>query len=194
MKLGTTRKCHFDAASHTYTLDGGVKVPSVTQIIGAVLPRTWDCDPWYMQRGTMLHKAVALMLHGELDWNSVDERIVLRVHAAEKFLSEYEVHRLGVLRIEERMCSSCGQFAGTPDLVAGEKTIVDWKSVVEPEAEIQLGGYAILAGITEGRAFAVETRDDGTYAATKYDIRRARQLFLNVLTVYQFMAKNGRIK
>ena len=60
----------FEPIAHTYTLAGKI-MPSVTQIINAVIPRTFDPDPWYMQRGTMVHRAVALvaksMGHGRLN-------------------------------------------------------------------------------------------------------------------------------
>jgi len=54
----------FDADRHVYAI-GGNPVPSVTQIIRAVIPRQWNADPWCMQRGTMVHKAAALLLRGQ---------------------------------------------------------------------------------------------------------------------------------
>ena len=190
----------FDADRHEYRL-GRNLVPSVTQIVRAVIPRQFAPDPWYLQRGSMVHKAVALMLRGELDWGSVDERILPRVRAAQAYWQQ-NVHRLcplisaadtWLMEIESVGCNAALGFAGTPDLRVGA-AILDWKSSTEPEAEVQLGGYVTFHKQGEIRTcICVELRDDGTYRETCYDARRCAALFLNVLTVYQWMKKHGRV-
>jgi hypothetical protein len=51
-----SNKLEFDAATHTYTL-GGVRLPSVTAIIGHVLPYDFGPGVWHMDRGTKTHLA-----------------------------------------------------------------------------------------------------------------------------------------
>ena len=190
----------FDPQRHEYRLNGNV-VPSVTQIVRAVIPRQFEPDPWYLQRGSMVHKAVALMLCGELDWASVDERILPRVRAAQAYWQQ-NVNRIcplnsvsdtWLMEIEKPGCHAPLGFAGTPDLRVGG-ALLDWKSSAEPEAEAQLGGYVhFYPPRTIRTCICVELRDDGTYRETCYDARRCAALFLNVLTVYQWMNKHGRL-
>ncbi len=189
----------FDADRHVYAI-GGNPVPSVTQIIRAVIPRQWNADPWCMQRGTMVHKAAALLLRGQLDWTTVDERILPRVRAVEKFWLQNQVELTGptssayAMWVEELGCNPVFGYAGTPDLRIGS-VIVDWKSCDEPEAEIQGGGYACMFRPGQIRTFmSVELKEDETYRVTKYDAKRCSGLFMNVLTVYQWMVKHGRVK
>jgi hypothetical protein len=183
----------FDETAHEYRAYG-VRVPSVTQIIRAVIPFPYQCDRWYLQRGTMVHKAVAMMLRGDLDWDSVDPRIQFRVMAAQCFAKEF-ADKLGnpsEFDIECRQSSPLG-FAGTPDLYANG-LLVDWKSSDEPETEIQLGGYCCFRPRAQVKqCMSVELREDGNYSIKKYVPARCAGLFLNVFSVYQWMAKNGRL-
>ena len=70
----------FDAETHTYTRNG-VKLPSVTQVLKAVLPSPYAIGEWYLTRGTATHYACELIDQGKLDWASVDEEILPRVKA-----------------------------------------------------------------------------------------------------------------
>ena len=187
----------FEPIAHTYTLAGKI-MPSVTQIINAVIPRTFDPDPWYMQRGTMVHRAVALMLRGELDEESVDQRIAGYVAAANSFLSQQpmEFMKFADHVLETPLCDPKRGFAGTPDLVT-DGCIIDWKSgSAGDEAELQTGAYAVLTSPIAPRRrklMAVVLYDTGKYAVLHYDERRSYGLFLNVFSVYQWMQKNGRL-
>jgi hypothetical protein len=178
----------FDPSSHTYHV-GGRRVPSVTQIVEAVLPRKWNADPWCMMRGSMVHRAVALLVRGTLDESSVDERIRGQVEAARKAIAELAID-LRDCSVEVPMASGLG-FAGTPDLVTSAGLIVDWKSSLEPQVEIQLGGYAVMVGRSTGFVLGVELREDGTYRAETYQARRCQGLWLNVLSVYQWKQRAG---
>ena len=184
----------FDPVTHVYTIGGRV-LPSVTQIINAVIPRQWSPDPWYMDRGTMIHKAVALMLRKELDESSLDPRIIGYVAAAKAFWATAGID--GDLDFENPMADQKRGFAGTPDLLGGDNEIVDWKSgTVDATAEIQLGGYAVLTNPiapSRRRLFAVELHEDGTFTIFRYEERRAYGLFMNVLSVYQWMKIHGKL-
>jgi hypothetical protein len=184
----------FDHVIHRYCIGERV-LPSVTQIINAVIPRTYQPDPWYMQLGTMVHKAVALMLRGDLDEESVDPRIAGYVMAANSFLAQQPIEVCDHM-LEIPLCDPKRGFAGTPD-VTTDAAIIDWKSgTVDDVTEIQTGGYAVLTSPIaprRRRLMAVELHEDGTYKIYQYEERRAYGLFLNVLSVYQWMQKNGRL-
>jgi hypothetical protein len=173
---------------HVYSTDGGRVLPSVTQIVNEVTPRKHLADEWFLHRGSMVHRAVALALRGVLDRESLDPVIAPRVDAAERCVQEMG-WCLRDAAIEVSLGSPLG-FAGTPDLILSDGTVIDWKSSEEPQVEVQLGGYAVLGG---GGAFCfgVVLNEDGTYRVAKYQSRRCRGLFLNYLSVWQFKKQAG---
>ena len=60
----------FNEAAHQYTLNGH-DVPSVTQVLGDVLPG-WRADDWYLERGRAVHACAAMIARGEeFDHDSV---------------------------------------------------------------------------------------------------------------------------
>jgi hypothetical protein len=188
----------FDADAHIYRLDGK-RLPSVTQIIGAVIPRKFNPGEWYLQRGRAIHQAIHLLSNDSLDWESVDERIKPRLQAFQKFCTETG---LWPDDSEISLCSHALRFAGTIDAmmlneIGACSTLVDFKSSIEPAVILQLGGYSILwrdAGRpAPKRSCAIELREDGQYRChwfTGPQINRAEQQFKAVLTTYNFMQQN----
>lgn len=186
----------FDEGTHTYRLMGRV-LPSVTTVIRAVMPG-WRVDPWYLQRGRAIHHGCRLLDEGQLDWASVAPEIAQRIKAWQEFVSEcYDEHKKPPVMslIEAPLCSTRYMFAGTLDRVFNEDTIIDLKSTITPEVRIQLGGYSIL--LKENypekmlNAVAVQLQDDGKYQImmmSAADLRRAEQIFLATLTVFNFIA------
>jgi len=189
----------FDEATHTYRLAGQV-VPSVTQIVRAVVPGAHTgATEWHMQRGTMVHKALALLVHGRLDWASVDPMIEGFVRAGQACLDDVWPGRTGALT-ELRMADDKRGFAGTADLLfhAGrQRVLVDWKSSYGPQAELQLGGYVSLIECELERwskvdqAYVVELREDATYKLEPFNPARCRALFLAALTIYGWGREAG---
>lgn len=183
---------HFDPQTHTYTIDGKT-VPSVTQVVRRFAPFPVQVDSWYLQRGTMVHKACALLVTGELEDGTVDPRIVGYVNAAHRFLDTYRDYR-GIERtiVERQMFDKHGQFAGTFDAwINGE--LIDWKSSDDPATEIQLGGYVSLLqplGAVR-KCKAVELHEDGTFKVTPYEPKRCLGLWRAALSVYQWQEANG---
>ncbi len=188
----------FDAESHRYSIDGRV-LPSVTQVIGAIIPRNYSCASWYMDRGSAIHKAIHLMIQGKLDWSSVDERILGRIRAFELFIKD---SGCVVKESELPLASSRYSFAGTLDLILEDKRrewefLADIKSSLECQISIQLGAYQMLLEEHEREtktALGLELREDGSYRClwfTQSEMRRAKQMFLNCLSVYGWMKQNG---
>lgn len=134
----------FDAASHTYRLDGR-PIPSVTRALGVL--DDWEHVPRdrleaARRFGDHVHKAVALLVRGQLDWARLDPQLVPYVEGAQRFLRQA---RLVVLASELAVVNRAVGYAGMIDLVAREKYlgIYDFKSgaltrMVGP----QTAGYA----------------------------------------------------
>ena len=190
----------FDEATHAYAI-GGRPVPSVTQVIGRVLPG-FSAGEWYLRRGRAVHHGCRLADAGTLDWDSVAPEIIGRIHAWQRFKDESSFQPIIV---ERPLWSARYRFAGTMDrgLVRGnDVALCDLKSTIEPQVAIQLGGYSLLwrenkrelKAPLPTQAVAVELRDDGTYRTkwlNEHGLRRAEQTFLACLTVYNFKAENN---
>ncbi|MDO8598041.1 MAG: hypothetical protein Q7R45_15640, partial [Sulfuricaulis sp.] len=122
----------FDADRHEYRIGERI-VPSVTQIIRAVLPG-WQASEWHMQRGTALHHGCRLLDQGVLDWASVSPEIMPRVLAWQQFrLDAYAT----ISAVEVQLASDRYWFAGTCDRVLARGVdsdiICELKSTVEPQ-------------------------------------------------------------
>ncbi len=180
----------FDPSTHAYTIAGKV-VPSVTQVVRQFAPFPFDCDPWYLQRGTMIHKACALLVCGTLDMDTVDNRIIGFVEATDRFLaaSYCSVERC---LVETQLYDKSGLFAGTFDAWINSE-LIDWKSSDDPATEIQLGGYVSLLQPTgeTRKCKAVELHEDGTFKVTEYDPKRCLNLWRAALSMWQWQEKNG---
>lgn len=192
----------FDAETHKYTLDG-VQLPSVTQIIKAILPPVFEgATEWHMQRGTATHYACELLDHGVLDWSSVDPEIEPRVRAWQKFRREYPAT---IKANEMRMASTRYQFAGTVDRIldseADDTVVCDLKNSVAPQVFLQLAFYSLLfaenAKEKPHAAVAVELQDDGSYRThwlNNRELRRAEQQALALLTTYNFAQQHNLLR
>lgn len=186
----------FNAEEHSYWLDGR-RLPGVTETISRIAPHP-NIDEWYLQRGAAVHAAVALSLRGELDPDSVDDRIKGRIESVLKFISD---QKLTPLMLETPLASRRYQFAGTLDFLGQNeqdgRVLADWKGSLFPQVEPQMGAYALLLEESPhkkcDKAIAVETRDDGTYKCrwfTKRDIQIAKQTFLSFLTARNWLDAN----
>lgn len=186
-------------AEHRYRI-GDVEIPSVTQVIGSVLPG-WQADEWYMQRGSAMHHGCRLMDEGRLDWSSVAPEIEGRLRAWKAFRDSFAAE---VLVSERPVHHKIFRFAGTLDRIFvdahGHLIIADIKSTICPQVEVQLGAYkrafddsgADLRAI--GRGVAVELSDNGTYRTqwfTNKELTYSGQIFLACLSIYGFKRKAG---
>lgn len=186
----------FNAEKHEYLLNGE-RLPSVTGIIGAVIPG-FQASQWHMDRGTATHHGCRLLDEGRLDWTSVDPEIKPRIEAWKAFNSTLDINT-ETIAIELPMASSVYRFAGTCDRIYRNGdgiTIIDIKSTIEPQVRLQLGAYSLLfvAPKVARQAGAVECRADGTYKTlwlNSRELKRAEQQFLALLTVYNFMSEHG---
>ena len=187
-----TEEFQFEEATHQYKYNGKV-IPSVTQVIRAVLGHGWSAAEWYMQRGRAVHACAAFIAQG-VDFKS-DPQISGQVAAIKKFYAEVKPE---VISCEQKMVSMLFRFAGTADLICrigGKRLLIDFKASLDFErTALQLGGYAILAAesripeIKYGRAVVIKA--DGTYQMSKaINLRQARREFLALRAVYGIMER-----
>ena len=159
----------FEEDDHVYALAGGAAVPSVTQVLEAtgLAPDLSFLDPWYRERGKAVHQAMALELVGDLDWDSLDERIRPFVQHGRDWLDAVGATPLIV---EHRWVHRILGYGGTMDLYAESKLgplLIDWKTnYYDPAHDVQVaGGYLPLL---------LEAAEEGAVAAAPGDVRKAR--------------------
>lgn len=179
----------FDEERHEYWL-GERRLPTVSAIAREMAGEQFTgAGEWHLNRGRVVHRAIALYLQGRLDESSVDERIRGRLEAAKKAIRDFDLAG-GEVRVEVPMCHPRYLYGGTPDLfVPTAQILVDWKSAESRATEPQMGGYiellcAMGLKVLHARSFVL--RDDGTYTMGEYETRRARGLFLAGLTCYNW--------
>jgi len=187
----------FDESTHTYTVDG-VIVPSVTGIINEVTRPFYPVAgmKWYMDRGTAIHACMAFLIRGiEIEY---DDQIAGFVDAGRRWIADYNP---APIACEQPMASKYG-YCGTPDLCAEVAklgaTVVDYKSGICGTAMWQLGAYSILCeenGIAKPKSLmSVRLKEDGTYDVKWWVAKAMQREWLNVLSVYKMMTREGMIK
>lgn len=180
----------FDSVKHEYSVDG-VVIPSVTQIVNRVIPRQHYAEEWYLRRGEMVHRAIALLLSGMLDESTLDPRISGHVAAAKKAIQEHIPSAImsADAEIECRNYHQIMRYAGTPDLYYHGQ-LWDWKCGNDPQTEIQLGGYVALIEMRKLdviKCVAVVLDEAGTYSMTHYKPARCKALFMAAYTLYGWL-------
>jgi len=168
----------FDAATHTYRVDG-VEVPSVTQVLEAVGLIDYSHIPWAnrqmaLERGRAVHEAIALDLEGDLDEDSAEEAGILGYLEAAR-AARAALGILAPLAHEERVYHRQLGYAGTLDLRA-DGLLLDWKTnQAEFWVRFQLAAYAAALTSTLMRAgsahwtagvvrrVCVELHEDGNF-------------------------------
>lgn len=188
----------FDAASHTYRLDGKV-IPGVTTVLAPLndlsrIPR--DVLARKAALGTSVHTACELVNHGTLDYEGLDDQVRQYV---DQYLLFLEQGGFEVVLTERRVCSRRHRYAGTLDLWGhlGERTaLLDIKTAcdVAPVYGPQTAAYAV----------ALEEQD-GLKTDERYILRLAPDLyrlepmprpddkavFFAALTLHNWMKRHG---
>jgi len=179
----------FNPHTHTYTI-ARKPVPSVTQIIKAVIGQKYYATDWHMERGTIVHQCAAMLCKGIRFGH--DPQIDGYVQAVKTWL---EIRKPEIMYVERRMFSERFGYAGTCDLICkidGKSFVVDWKGCPSPVDQWQLAAYSELAceGINWG--FVVALSNDGKPKEGKpVDLKRARNEWRSVLNVYKMKDREG---
>jgi len=179
----------FDPEKHIYTL-GDRRLPSVTEIVNSVCGVEHYADEWYLHRGSMIHRCIALYLAEKLDEKTVDERIRGRLEMAKKAIKELQIEPY---LIERPLFHKVLQFAGTPDLYTSDKILIDFKSSYQKNTAIQMGGYVKLL---EANKYIVKecyeiVLEDDRYIIGEHKSSRYKGLFLACLSIYNWR-NNGK--
>lgn len=200
----------FDEATHTYTY-GGVAVPSVTKILGAIIrdrefERLMESRPEIIaaaaDRGTRVHAYCEFFDNGVLDESSAefDEEVRPYLEGWKQFCAD---SKFSSIHNEERLFHSKLMYAGTMDRmgeVNGELSIVDIKTsaVLKPAIGLQLVAYGMALKHcfpeyedVKFKRYAVQLKKDGGYRLQKYDDETDATAFVSALNTYNWMKKHG---
>jgi hypothetical protein len=176
-------------ANHIYRLDG-VVLPSVTQILQAVLNIQYWATEWHLERGHVVHQCAAMIARGEEFEH--DPQIDGQVAACRRFFRETSaVAEL----VEAPGFDARLWYAGALDMVCkigGRRILVDWKARITPVVQWQLGAYAGLLGDPFLWGAGVELHEDGTYKmGVAHELKRASREFANIRSVYGMMEREN---
>lgn len=185
----------FNKKKHTYTVEGEV-LPSVNQVLSGVGICDYSMIPEadrdrYFTRGTYVHKAMELLLRGELDWDTVDDSILGYVRAGEKFILDTGFK---MIRQEIPLYHSAYKYAGTFDAIGkiGDVAVlVDWKTgAVLDHVKYQIGGYYNLLKANNMeeplQGYGVELKANGKYKMSEcWNNFENGNTFLSFLATYQ---------
>ena len=180
----------FDEKNHIYTRNG-IRIPNVTEIISSVIPRDFNATEWQMNRGTAVHRAMALFMNNNLNKSTIDPRIKKRFEAGKRAVKELSLKPPYV--IEKPLFHKIYNYAGKLDLYLPEqKLLIDWKSSPDKSSQPQGGAYALLlenAGYKVNKFYEIILKDSGKYTVNEYKIAKCKRIFLSCLTIYNFMEK-----
>lgn len=121
----------FDDSKHTYFFQlptGRRIIPSVTSILKAVYPTTWEIDPYFGDKGKKIHRAIQLLLNNSLDESTVDPIIMPYLKAFESWrdMSWAKIHDF-----EKIVYCAHPEYAGRFDAtfdIGGKVYLLDFKS------------------------------------------------------------------
>ena len=184
----------FREEDHSYWI-GERRLLSVTQALHILDDRP-KIDPWYLQRGTFIHKATEYLDRDELDLQTLDDRILPYFNAYVKFREDT---RFAVTDIEYPLYHPEYFYAGKIDRLGflnNRLVLVDLKSGTKAKVdELQIAAYWELCranhnderNLNVKDAFVLYLKEDSNYSIVK--IERPRLLlpiFLACLTVIRF--------
>lgn len=183
----------FDPTAHTYTV-GGVRFPSVTQIISDVglYGDTSYFTEYCRERGSLVHRIIQYHVSGELDESTIDPVLQGYFDAWRRFESESSY--VGDA-CEMLMADMTYRFAGTVDHLGhlnGYPCVIDVKTgAMSAATSLQLAGYEVLQKHPGIRRFGLQLSADGKYKLKEYKDRGDRGVFLAALSLWWWKANNN---
>jgi hypothetical protein len=163
--LYPTKNINYDDETHTYSVENGYIINSVTQIIklAGISPDFSGISNYYADRGSRLHDEVEFFNMTNMR-NKVDEDILGMMENYLFFRKEVE-DRYEIICNEELGYYEEGniKFAGRADCIAiyeGEEVVIDYKtsSQLRRYHKLQLGGYMAMFGLNAG--YLLQLRED----------------------------------
>ncbi len=189
---------------HRYWLDGR-RLSGVTEALqfSRILPNHEHTDPFYAERGTAIHAAIALWAKGELDDESLDPQIVPFLQNAQSVVSQLGLDRAGAT-LEDRVVDALQGVAGQLDWfgwseVLSRNVLIDWKGGdFEEGHRVQVAGYWSLLLKREGFASPVSVAKVGVASlagdrprVTWVDPDNYYPTFCAAVAVHQWHVRSG---
>lgn len=188
----------FDEQSHTYKWNG-VSVPSVTTILSPLIDYSM-VHPEVLERGRQLGSAVHRMTElydlDDLDESSLSPDMKNYLIGWKKFRENTDFIPD---TIEKRMFHPKHQYCGTSDrtgVIRGQKAVIDIKKMMSLGAVIgvQLAAYQAMHNLESAEIthrYALGLRPDGTYRLQQFNNPSDFAVFLSLLNIRNWKAKNG---
>lgn len=182
---------------HKYVV-AGRELPGVTTVLSAVGIIDYSMIPerireQALERGSYVHEATAMDDRGELDYDSLDPRLVPYLDAYRAFRDESGfVPEI----IEEPVASESMGYAGTPDRLGKlgrQKIILDIKTGSVPDwAGLQLAAYKQLCGGAPHRYVVCLTAEGRYSLSTPYTDTSDIRVFMGALSVYNWQKEHNK--
>lgn len=191
----------FEPKEHIYRVDG-VRVPSVTQVLGLAGMRDFSKIPTPVlenkrELGDLVHMATELDAFDDLDEDTVDEQVWPYLKAWRKFMSDTGAT---IVTAESRVDHFLYGYAGKLDhqvILNTAPGIIDKKTgVPDPSDGLQLAAYERALNYHNPRApymkrWGLYLANDETYKLVEYTAGSDFQIFLAALTVAKWRMANG---
>ena len=154
---------YFDEKFHRYRNTKGTVVPSTTQVFGILGCNDFDGVPadvleWKRNYGIAVHKAIELLVQGDLDWDSVDEVIIPAITGLEQKLKamQFKYEAAEEMRVHSLFGMEYGLTVDLKGTIVHQgkerQAVIDLKSGVKfsPTWRWQIGGYTTAQGKIDG--------------------------------------------
>lgn len=181
----------FDEEAHAYTVDGQ-PVPGVTSILrscGIGVNSFWTVEG--REFGKAVHKAIHYHAEGDLDFDSLDERVKPRMEAYMKFCADMQFEPD---LIEQPLYRRGPLYCGQIDQAQLDRAVIDFKN--GPHAQehaLQLAAYAhLLLNPYRYDRWAVHLMDTGKYSLRvfpKTELQADYSVFQSALNIYSWKAR-----
>lgn len=197
MPTATSPELHLDEATHTYTLGGRV-LPGVTGVLENAL-REMEGIPEHVYKaagefGQHVDSACHLFDHRNLDWESLDPRLMPYVRGYEKFIYDSSVT---IIASKKRVHHPARGYAGEMDkliLMRGlaRPCVLDVKSSsivpksVGPQTAAYREAYVAMGNEADQRRYSLHLRPDGTYRLDRLNDQADYSVFLSALNIWRF--------
>ena len=188
----------FDAEKHEYSV-GGVKIPSVSEIIAPLSADRYDgLNPWMLKaaaaKGTAVHEATELMDYGIEP--EADPDIEPYLLAYQTFLCEHDVEWEMIEQIvfyDRGVEGEPPKYAGTVDrygMLDGRKAVVDIKTYSSMPTDALLNASCQTAlyedAITTSDEFPNMFDDQGGYIVSRYVLHLRKDGSYRLIDLQEF--------
>jgi hypothetical protein len=183
----------FDEENHCFHVLGK-PAPGVTSILrscGIGVNSFWTVEG--REFGRAVHKAAHYHSEGDLDFDSLDDKVKPRIEAYIKFCADMQFKPD---LIEQPLYRTNPVYCGIPDQVQLDRAVIDLKNGPhEPEHALQLAGYTFfLPNPHRYERWAVHLMDTGKYSLRvfpKQELQADYNVFCSALNIHNWRSRYG---